>query len=419
MPVRGHARYVSGPTMSATVPPPSLDTRPWVLPPNWKEGHVHLLRAAQPRFGEGVALDAERQALGAVGREAQDYLAWRRSMLHVSVILLAVSALFAVINFGIEANQRESNREQFAALDVDMWNGLQFFLLAAKIALAVLVFLAWKRWTDLPSSHRCGKLGWVIGFAVPFLVFLVPVRWALHTDRLDPQAAAGIEVVMGLTYFLMLLPSVLSLFIGAVRASLAVSRFMPESALPGWVASVAAPVFAMKLLAVFVLVNQVSGNALLLIGFLCIFLNFMLYLRHGPRIARAHSRTEVEQSFGALRRQNYVLLGAGTVLLLIALFTTRFFGRSLVGCGDEVMFSLWRFLEMVFEFAGKSTFTALLFADLLVAVVRHSRTANLTFPADLATPLDRRLGELDEAGIGSLGAFAEFRAAPAPSRQTA
>jgi hypothetical protein len=409
--------------MTATVPPPTPDPRPWLLAPNWKEGHVHLLRAAQPKFGEGVAVDAERQVLASVGREAQDYMAWRRSMLHVSVVLLAVSALFAVVNFGIESNQLEQQRQQATGMDVDMLMGLTFLLVAAKVVLAVMAFLAWKRWTDLPSSHRRGKLGWVIGFVVPFLVFLVPVRWWLHGGGgLQPEQAmtlAGLEMVFGLMYFLMLLPSVLSLFIGAVRAALAVSRFMPESALPGWVASVAAPVFAMMLLAVFVLINQVSGNALLLIGFLCIFVNFMLYLRHGPRIARAHSRQEVEQSFGALRRQNYMLLGAGAALLLIALFTTKFLGRSLVGFGDDVMFSVWRFIEMVFEFAGKSTFTALLFADLLVAVVRHSRTANLVFPADLAAPLDRRLGELDQAGIGSLGALAEFRTSTAPARQTA
>src|SRR5687768_6857555 len=108
--------------MSAIVPPPSLDSRPWVLPPNWKQGHVHLLRATQPMFGEGVAVDAERQVLGAVGREAQDYMAWRRSMLHVSVILLAVSALFAVINFGIRTNDLERQRlgQQGMSFDVDM-----------------------------------------------------------------------------------------------------------------------------------------------------------------------------------------------------------------------------------------------------------------------------------------------------------
>ena len=47
----------------------------------WKKGNVHFARATKTAFGQGIASEAERAVMPGLGREAQDYIAWRRSVL--------------------------------------------------------------------------------------------------------------------------------------------------------------------------------------------------------------------------------------------------------------------------------------------------------------------------------------------------
>jgi len=393
-------------------------SNPLTISPDWKDAVLHAKRAMKPDFGAGVASDAERAGLPAVGKQAQDYLSWRRSVLEVAFGMLALTATFGMVNFGISVSEQDQQANQF--MDLELANLMQFTQVAAKCFLAVMVFLAWKNWQDLPRAHRRVKLGWLVGLLVPFVLALVPVSEILHFRGMaGGEGAGGAEramvmqvtgLIFGLTYFIQLMPSIISVFVGAIRGALMTTRFLPESAIPGWVAGVAAPVLSLLILAVFVLINQIGGNKLLMAGFVLVILNFLLYARFGPRLARSYSRSELEREFGHLRAQSAMLLGGGAVCIVIALFSTEIMGMRIVGVGEKKLFSVLQLFEILIELVGKSTITMLLFSDLLIAAIRHSRETTQVFQgSELAKALDLRLEELHTAGVQSIAELGRFR----------
>ena len=63
-----------------------------------------------------------------------------------------------------------------------------------------------------------------------------------------------------------LLPAVLALIPGVLKGCLRVKTLLPASTLPGWFVVMAAPLYALFLLAVFVGINQVTNDPLLIGG---------------------------------------------------------------------------------------------------------------------------------------------------------
>jgi hypothetical protein len=242
-----------------TPTPPTTTQQPLQVDPDWRQVPVHLRRAFQPAFGTDIASAAERSFQPTLGREAQDFTAWRRSMLLISTLCLSVMAVLAMINLASTLEQTDTPDAR-AMVDVELANFLAIAQAGAKVALAVFAYRALRAWHDLPRSHRAQKLGWIIGLLVPFTVALVPARWILHMQGAEAgQRAMAVQMVglsMGITYFMMLMPSVLAVFVGAIRAALVVVKLLPESPIPGWVVAVFSPVLSLLLLALFVVIER-------------------------------------------------------------------------------------------------------------------------------------------------------------------
>jgi hypothetical protein len=390
-------------------------------------GVQHFSRAFRRDLGGGLA-DADEQASLAApvadrpavtGTRAQDYLAWRRSMLWVTALLLGGSALFSLANFVINLASDDEGLGQ--VLDVGFLRFLDFLGLAAAIYLPIAAWRGCQRWDNLRLSHRRVRLGWLVGFLVPFVTALVPVKALLQFEapttlevaQAQAQASQGVGMFVGLMLFLKLVPSVLAIFIGAIRSALTLEQLVPESSLPGWVATVAAPIFAVVALAVFVLFHQIGGDWLLLIGFALIVANYLLIARDGPALIRPQSNA---QSVEALRRiwgRSRILLSLGSLALLIALFTIDFFGgKKLFGFwSDGALMTPVDLFELVLALVGRSLFTLVLFCDLLLGVLHYARREAQNLPIDLTVSLEQKVQEYGEIGIGDL---ARRPAAPPP-----
>jgi hypothetical protein len=197
-------------------------------------------------------------------------------------------------------------------------------------------------------------------------------------------------------------PSVLAIFVGAVRSALTLEQWVPESSMPGWVATVAAPVFGIVALAVFVLFHQIGGNWLLLLGFALIVLNYLLLARDGPKLVRPQSDAQASEILRPIWGRSRVLLALGSLCLLIALFTMDFLGLKFVGFGDGHMMNPFDLLQLVIALVGRSLFTMVLFCDLLLGILYHSWHQATGLPPELAGALARKVEQLGETGIGTL-----------------
>lgn len=411
--------------MSTTDDPKAARTLPtWLAPALAPQRQVG--RAYRPDWEKGVATDAERQELAAPqdgadvsARTAQDYFAWRRAALAIGAPILALTAVVGLVEWVVGLFDASGDS------GIPGWfeHGSALLLLASHVAVAGGATLALARWRTLRASHRFVRLGWLVGLLVPFALALLPVRSILD---LDGQAAGGdgadgaqlrevvrqlMGVAAGFSYFAVLLPSVISVLTGAVRASLTVKRFLPESPVPGWIAAGIAPWFVLLLLAVVVVLLQIGGSFVLVAGFGLVAAAILQIPWRASVVGRPVARAEVPTVLEPVLRRYGVLLVVGLVVLAIGVGTTDFFGHSLAG-----MFGVFGTARMLLEFAGKSLISTVVLADLLLAFLRVGhRVATDGAAADTARTVADRIADLERAGLPAIAAVpSQARSAQVP-----
>lgn len=381
---------------------------------------THWKRAVAPQWGASVATAEEKALLTSTragkplitGAHAQDYLAWRRSSLAVAGLALTVTTAIGLIEWLVGLASKNDFDGMF---DTGTENFLALLLVLATGVLAFSALRALEAWETLPTSHRRLRLGWIVGFLLPFGVAMVPVSSLLHldaatgaqngvaeADRAQAQEVLGqiVGTLGGIVFFLKLVPSVMSVLVGTIRAGLGVKRFAPEAAAPGWVAAGAAPVFLLLLMTVIVVLNQLGGSLLLVLSFALIAAGYLTLTFRAGALAGPASLQEVEARVAPVLKRYRMFVVSGTILLFIALCTIKLFGRPMIGFSEGSLFKPWEVIRMLIELAGKSLFVALLFSDLLVALLRHAWTAShaSTFTT-LGQSLEAKFTQLDEAGL--------------------
>lgn len=355
--------------------PLSLDDAPPRELPEWvKLAQVFVRRAfatdpatAAPTAEEGAALTAA----GVTDATARTLAVWRRAVLFVAAVPCALAALFGLID--VLAMSKEE-REPFSVFGL-LTQYVRALALFALPAAAVLGALAYDR---LAASARWVLAGGLVSLAVPLAVAFAPADWLL-----DLPTAAGETVVtaeerrtaagllLGITFYLSLVPAVLSLLPAVARACVRLKLLLPESLVPGWGLATSAPLCVLLTLAAFVLLYHVVGNALLLVGLVLWVGAPLLYLtRFGlltrPVTSPADRAALARTSLGVL-----ALVLAGMGLLTVFLFTAKFGGRTLIGFdAAKSVARPWTLdLHKVWiEYLGRWLFLTVFFADILVRI---------------------------------------------------
>lgn len=391
--------------------PPAGGAPAWLRPA--LAPHVQVKRAYRPDWAEGVATGAERTELsaqpegaGATARTAQDYVAWRRAVLAVAGPVLAIGFAIGFVQWVIGLFQQEDS-----GLPGWFIHGSDLLMLLSQAAVAGAAVYALAHWSSLRRSHRVLRLGWLAGLLVPFLLALIPVKSLLTLDlgELSPEQEsvrplmlhlAGFTV--GFMYFAMLLPSVISVLTGAVRASLTVKRFLPESAAPGWIAAGIAPWFVLLLLAVVVVLIQVGGGFLLIVGFALVSIGFLQLPWRFNVLGRPIPRADAPSVLDPVIRRYGAFLVLGLAALAIGVATMDFFGKPFI-VGKDAILPAFTGIHMVLEFVGKSLVSTVVLADILLAFlwvgVRRTREPGA---ADTATFVADRMAELERAGVSGV-----------------
>jgi hypothetical protein len=402
------------PTPGAAAPPPGASPAgPSKFAGVLGAARFHASRAFRPRWDAGVATPAERALLATPrpnartvpGAEAQDYVAWRRSLSVVALWTLALTTLVSLVLLVVELAELEAgqgiNTGLYGFLSIVRFVGTEAFPLW-------MLWLAVRGWHDLRWSHRRLMWGWAAALVVTFGLALFPMGWLIRAEAgADPAAVdlmrRGIGMIFGIQYLLFLLPAVLSVLVGAIRSSMAVKSFLPEAALPGWLAAAAAPVLALLILVLAAFFAQLGTNVLVVLAALAMTAKYLLPLWHARRVAKPHTRAELEATLRPLRIQGRVLGGVGGVLLVAAVLTMDIFGVPLVGTGEAKLMHPFRVLHLVLDFTAKAIMAAIVFSDWIMAVLRFAWSETNAFRASAASPVfEARIHQLEQAGIGTL-----------------
>src|SRR5262245_25817591 len=121
---------------------------------------VFARRAARGDFQQERARDDERAALAARNCSdplVQDYAAWRRALLAIAAVALALTVVIGCIGY----RSISSADRLFGGLDLGLLDLVPLGLLLANLAGAVCVALSAWRWTELERSRKLARRGWL------------------------------------------------------------------------------------------------------------------------------------------------------------------------------------------------------------------------------------------------------------------
>lgn len=365
---------------------------------------VAAQRAFKSDFLRETATAAEREELARAGiaaGAAQDYAAWRRSMLLLGAGLLALAALLSLVGFetaetalasgfiqgghdedAVRANVRHNVGEgNLRILDVSSSLEVIALVLGAAFAAAAL-----RRWKEIGPSRRMARFGWYGLLGVPLLNAAFPWAKALDFSHLDAQSAelwGGMFAMVGVVGVLVsVAPKVVAVFPGIMRASMTVKTLVHESAVPGYMAVLCAPVYAIFLVVVFSAVNQFKGDVKLMLGLGCLIAGAMVYALRAKDLMRSHTAEEATAAIRRVRGTAMAFNGAGAALL-------AWFLVSMLELGvlDVVQFFATALGGLLMMMVVAADF-------LLVLISREHAQAHRFHASPLAAEFERKLGEL-------------------------
>jgi hypothetical protein len=326
-----------------------------------------------------IPTTAEQEALAASGVHdpaVQKHFVWRRSLLW----FLLVPATFTAVMQSI--NSLSDGFEWATGFGV----ALILLYVCSVWAVPVTALLAARAWYRPKQSRGFLLVGFVASFLVNLLFGFVPVYWIVKLDGLPPEfRAIGREMIQAfwaLAVFFTLLPVILSLLPGAIRACVRIKVLFPESIVPGWLLITLAPVYSLLLLTLFILVNQISGNFLLIAGAALIVAAPVAYLAKTGLFIRP---LWTEEGWAAVERTQWayqIILALGVGLMLLYALTGRVLGHPIVAFGrPDAIIGFWSFawhlIKFWMDYLGRSLFITALAMDYFllmnVSVWRNTR----------------------------------------------
>jgi hypothetical protein len=374
--------------------PDPLNGPPARLAP-WREPGLVLRRAFAWDLSRAAVSPAERGRLvrRGVSQDAlQRYLVWRRSLLLAVVLPLAFSAALGTLNGLEDWDYLTPPGKLVTGLDT-----LSLYTLPATALAAALL------WSRPKLSYRVLVGGWAVGFVLPLLTSLLPLRWLIPTpdeygEVVNKVAREVIDAVAAFLYYFALMPTVLSLIPGGLRACVRVKSLLPGATLPGWFLVAGAPLYVLLLLVLFIAVNQVIGNLLLLAGAAVLLTAPLVYLARAGLFVRPLPAARRP----ALARVQWAFLGCtflGAALLVAYLLTKEVFGFHLFGTDPKTsLLRPWKLVQFFIEYLGRTFFITVVAADLLLRATLASWRHEQAFAkTDEAADHGRRMQELSAA----------------------
>jgi hypothetical protein len=349
---------------------------------------VFVRRAMRGDLQQERARDDERAALQQAQPPCtdplvQDYAAWRRALLGIAATALTLTTLIALFDHRWFAAEGEMGK---------VLGLLQWVLLLANGVGAVCVAFAMLRWTDLPRSRLLARSGWLVMFLTPLAIAVVP--WPRVVGGGGDAAARAAQVALGLQLgiglFLHIAPNAIALFVGASRSAMTLKTLLPEHPAPGWMAAIVGPLYAVFLVAMIAILNQVTGNLLLVAGVVCLMISPLLLVRRARDLLRPHTNEEAAAIVRQLRNVAALCNAAGVVLFAIWIV------------GLET-FSVLNAIEFVLAMAGSVTLLTVVGADVVLALLyRGFQQAQQFQGSALADALARKFEPFAAVGLTEL-----------------
>jgi hypothetical protein len=350
--------------------------------------------------------EARLVANGVDELDARRYLVWRRSVLLVVAIPTLISALLA--GLGAVTTEHQPSLSGIGVL-------LEIVRVAILFVLPLTAWLAARAWDNHRRSRTILTRGWLIAFATPLLLALIPYGWRIDMTGSTAEQASLANLAYGaigaVAVYVTLMPAVLSLLPGVLRGCLRIKALIPESVLPGLFLVAATPLYVLLFLVIFTTLNQLIGDIFLILGIMAVLGAPMLYLFNARTFIRPLRTEEEIARVGSIQKAVLTVIGIGLGLIVVYAFTHTIPLPSQMGGFRQVallgfdstssLLQIWKpdVIQFPIEFVVRSLFTTVLVADLFMLMNLQLWRHTKEFQASPeAASYDRLMSEIEEAG---------------------
>ena len=393
-------------------PPPAPAPRGWAPPTpagplRGPSLGTHLRRAIDWRVAAVVVTPREAHRLAAARIEPRLHplFAWRRSCLLVALPFLVLSVALSFV----EAADRPSPTSfAGAGSGYTSFGVLWSYLPSIGLVFAPLgVIGVLATWTEMRRTARLLAVCWALSIVIPLAAALVPLHYVVDLAGLqqpglgdlgglgelgdlgdlglgdagagaapgggDPVANAFVlaaRIGLAINFATILLPVVVSVPGGVVKGAARIKSLFPAASLPGWFLVGVAPFYSLFMVVVFVLMDQLVGNGLLVVGIALLASTPWLYVIYRGiytrRLSAAEARVELTR---ASRIGGYVMV-AGMVVVAVFLMTATVADQKVLGSDNET--AVFTYLQVGRTFAevlGRSLTTTVVFSMIFVLMV--------------------------------------------------
>jgi hypothetical protein len=390
----------------------------------WKPIAFHLRRAARWDL-RGLPLTVgERNRLGARGIDGEDvpaYMAWRRSTFLVLAGLALVGAGFDVVHSLDFYELWPAGWSRFGIIK-------EVVRLGAVALLPIAALVAALTWSRPRLSRAVALAGWLVSLLVPVVLAFFPLHWSVNLDALSlgeteqrvddwlrlleiPATANDfmgtvrdtlaylLDLIGALIAGVFLLPALLALIPGTLRACVRVKLLVPESIVPGWFLVTLVPFYVLLWLVVVIVVVNVRAGPLILGSVVLMAVAPSTYLLQARPLVRPLTEAEA-RGIRWVRLLSSACVAAAFVLLAIYLSTKEFIIEEehlrLVGLDPDASVMMpWEPFSTGLDYVTRALFTTAVMTDLFLQIHLSAwRRVRGMLNAEAAEKHDRHAAEL-------------------------
>lgn len=325
---------------------------------------MHIKRVFLP-IRSSIPNEQEYAKLGGRSETLQKYAVWRRTNLFVASPSVLLSMILGFVDYGV-------NLKADVHGVMNGWgNFLGFMTEFADLVLLLAILCTAFLYDRILRSTHILRNGWIISIVFPFLPYIFPLemmvsKWVVEQNTVDVLFNAKVQ--LALVYAIDMLPIIITIPGSALRACLKVRNLFPNSSLSGWILVIMSPFYSLVVLIAFVMVTQIAGTGLLLVGTVLLVCKPLVYMIWGTLFVDVHS-PEVEKKIKILQN---VSLGIGLlaiVMIFMWLVTADVGGVRPLGDCETCLLSYASGIRLLFEYVGRALVTTVVFCDFVVSMV--------------------------------------------------
>jgi hypothetical protein len=364
-------------------------------------------RLPGPGFGTHVrrAFDWNLAEIAAAGVEPRLYgmLAWRRSTLITAMPLLLLSVVLAFYSTIDEGTDGLTGLGKLCDFGPDV-----ALLLIPVGALRVIA-----SWTEMRRNARILILCWVLSIAIPLLVALVPLDALVDLDTARRQVVAqggdvrafdayilSLRAALAVNYAMKLLPVLVTVPSGVLKGAARIKSLFPAAGLPGWFLVAVAPFYSLFTIVVFVLIEQIAGNGLLLVGVGLLAFAPWLFVIYRKVYGRPLSVVEAAKELPRASRFGGFFLFGGLALIAIYVVTAKVQGHRVIGSGDSAFLSYTDVLRAIGEVVSRTLVTTVVFSAIVLSMVFAEWKTARSMRPDIRQEHDEQMHAIDRYMTG-------------------